>query len=115
MNGKYYGRLEVRYHKKEAARLEHIKHKKERSKKMAIKGYKVFNPDWTCSPDVDHCKQYACPGYFEEDVTPVVCGHGMHFCKKAADCFRYYPFDPDNHVAEVIAWSSSPRRTWIEM
>lgn len=28
MNGKYYGRLEVRYHKREAARLEHIKHKK---------------------------------------------------------------------------------------
>ena len=25
MNGKYYGRLEVRYHKKEAARLEHIR------------------------------------------------------------------------------------------
>lgn len=24
MNGKYYGRLEVRYHKKEAARLEHM-------------------------------------------------------------------------------------------
>ena len=70
---------------------------------MAIKGYKVFNSDWTCSPDVDHRKQYACPGYFEEDVIPVVCGHGMHFCKKAADCFRYYSFDPDNHVAEVIA------------
>lgn len=46
MNGKYYGRLEVRYHKKEAARLEHIKNKRKRSKTM-IKGYKVFNPDWT--------------------------------------------------------------------
>lgn len=47
MNGKYYGRLEVRYHKKEAARLEHIKNKRKRSKTM-VKGYKVFNPDWTC-------------------------------------------------------------------
>ena len=97
MNGKYYGRLEVRYHKKEAARLEHIKNKRKRSKTM-IKGYKVFNPDWTCKG-----KQYTCPGTFEEDVNPSVCNVGMHFCKNAADCFRYYGFDPNNHVAEVIA------------
>lgn len=97
MNGKYYGRLEVRYHKKEAARLEHIKNKRKRFKTM-VKGYKVFNPDWTCKG-----KQYTCPGTFEEDVNPSVCNVGMHFCKNAADCFRYYDFDPNNHVAEVIA------------
>jgi hypothetical protein len=97
MNGKYYGRLEVRYHKKEAARLEHIKNKRKRSKTM-VKGYKVFNPDWTCKG-----KQYTCPGTFEEDVNPSVCNVGMHFCKNAADCFCYYDFDPNNHVAEVIA------------
>ena len=97
MNGKYYGRLEVRYHKKEAARLEHIKNKRKRSKTM-VKGYKVFNPDWTCKG-----KRYSCPGTFEEDVNPSVCNVGMHFCKNAADCFRYYDFDPNNHVAEVIA------------
>jgi hypothetical protein len=97
MNGKYYGRLEVRYHKKEAARLEHIKNKRKRFKTM-VKGYKVFNPDWTCMN-----KQYTCPGTFEEDVNPSVCNVGMHFCKNAADCFRYYDFDPNNHVAEVIA------------
>ena len=97
MNGKYYGRLEVRYHKKEAARLEHIKNKRKRSKTM-VKGYKVFNPDWTCKG-----KQYTCPGTFEKDVNPSVCNVGMHFCKNAADCFRYYDFDPNNHVAEVIA------------
>ena len=97
MNGKYYERLEVRYHKKEAARLEHIKNKRKRSKTM-VKGYKVFNPDWTCKG-----KQYTCPGTFEEDVNPSVCNVGMHFCKNAADCFRYYDFDPNNHVAEVIA------------
>ena len=97
MNGKYYGRLEVRYHKKEAARLEHIKNKRKRSKTM-VKGYKVFNPDWTCKG-----KQYTCPGTFEEFVNPSVCNVGMHFCKNAADCFRYYDFDPNNHVAEVIA------------
>ena len=65
---------------------------------MSVKGYKVFNPDWTCKG-----KQYTCPGTFEEDVNPSVCNVGMHFCKNAADCFRYYDFDPNNHVAEVIA------------
>ncbi len=63
-----------------------------------VKGYKVFNPDWTCRG-----KQYSCPGNFEEDVTLSVCNSGMHFCKKASDCFNYYQFDPNNHVAEVVA------------
>lgn len=39
-----------------------------------VKGYKVFNPDWTCRG-----KQYACPGKFEEDVELSVCGRGMDF------------------------------------
>lgn len=65
---------------------------------MSVKGYKVFNPDWTCKG-----KQYSCPGTFEEDVNPSVCNVGMHFCKNAVDCFHYYDFDPNNHVAEVIA------------
>ncbi len=68
-----------------------------------IKGFKVFNPDWTCSPN-GNTKQYTCPGKFEEDVTLVRCGQGMHFCKVAADCFNYYDFNPDNHVAEVAAY-----------
>ena len=65
---------------------------------MSVKGYNVFNPDWMCKG-----KQYSCPGTFEEDVNPSVCNAGMHFCKNAADCFRYYDFNPNNHVAEVIA------------
>ena len=65
---------------------------------MSITGYKVFNPDWTCRG-----KAYTCPGTFEEDVEPVACKSGMHFCKKAIDCFNYYSFDPRNHIAEVIA------------
>lgn len=63
------------------------------------KGFKVFNPDWICRG-----KQYTCPGKFEEDVTPSVCNRGMHFCKKAADCFNYDSFNPENKVAEVIAY-----------
>lgn len=65
----------------------------------AVKGFKVFNPDWRCKG-----KQYGCPGRFEEDVTPSICNKGMHFCKKAADCFNYYSFDPNNKIAEVIAY-----------
>ena len=65
---------------------------------MSITGYKVFNPDWTCRG-----KAYTCPGTFEEDIEPVACKSGMHFCKKAVDCFNYYKFDSRNHIAEVIA------------
>ena len=68
-----------------------------------VKGFKVFNSDWTCSPN-GNTKQYTCPGKFEEDITPIRCGRGMHFCKKAADCFNYYNFNPENKVAEVIAY-----------
>ena len=68
-----------------------------------VRGYKVFNENWTCSPG-GNTKQYTCPGKFEEDITPVRCGHGMHFCRKASDCFNYYAFNPKNKVAEVIAY-----------
>ena len=66
-----------------------------------VKGFKVFNPDWTCRG-----KQYTCPGKFEEDVTPSACNQGMHFCKKAADCFNYYQFNSENKVAEVAAYGT---------
>ena len=68
-----------------------------------VHGFKVFNPDWTCSPS-GNTKQYTCPGYFEEEGELELCGHGMHFCQTAADCFNYYNFDCNNRVAEVIAY-----------
>ena len=40
---------------------------------------------------------------FEEDVTPSCCNRGFHFCKELKDCFNYYPFNPNNKVAKVIA------------
>ena len=63
-----------------------------------IKGYKVFNPDWTCRNF-----QYEVGKTFEEDVTPKCCSRGFHFCTKASDCFNYYSFNPENKVAEVLA------------
>lgn len=68
-----------------------------------VHGFKVFNPDWTCSPN-GNTKQYACPGKFEEEGELYICDHGMHFCQTAADCFNYYSFDSSNKVAEVIAY-----------
>ena len=71
--------------------------------KEIIKGFKVFNSNWTCTPKGNK-KQYTCPGKFEEDITPEICSQGMHFCKKAVDCFNYYSFNPENKVAEVVAY-----------
>ena len=62
------------------------------------KGFKVFNSDWTCRGF-----QFEVGKTFTEDVTPVCCDRGFHFCTKAADCFKYYDFNPDNKVAEVEA------------
>ena len=64
-----------------------------------MEGYKVFEPDWTCRGF-----QYAVGKTFEEDVTPSCCNRGFHFCKELKDCFNYYPFNPDNKVAKVIAF-----------
>ena len=69
-----------------------------------VRGYKVFNKDWTCTPKAGITKQYTCPGKFEEFGDIDVCGHGMHFCENAADCFNYYKFNSENKVAEVIAY-----------
>ena len=67
-----------------------------------VHGFKVFQPDWTCSPSGGF-KQYSCPGRFQQDGDLDMCGNGMHFCLNLADCFNYYSFNPDNKVAEVIA------------
>ncbi len=61
-----------------------------------MKGYKVFNPDWTCRGF-----QFEVGKIFEEDVKPKCCYRGFHFCTKASDCFSYYDFNSNNKVAEV--------------
>jgi hypothetical protein len=63
-----------------------------------IKGYKVFNQDWTCRGF-----QYEVGKIFEEDIVPKCCDRGFHFCLKASDCFNYYSSNHDNKVAEVVA------------
>lgn len=63
-----------------------------------MKGYKVFNSDWTF-----HKKQYSCPGIFEQEGKLELGKNGIHFCKNLNDCFNYYGFYLGNKVAEVEA------------
>ena len=63
-----------------------------------LKGFKVFNPDWTCRGF-----KYEVGKTYEENVIPSICAKGFHFCKNARDCFNYYSFNSNNKVAEVIA------------
>ena len=64
----------------------------------AIKGYKVFNSDWTCRGF-----QYKVGETFTHNGNIEMCGKGFHFCQKASDCFNYYDFNSNNKVAEVEA------------
>jgi hypothetical protein len=61
-----------------------------------MKGYKVFNGDWTCMNF-----QYEVGKTYELAEPIEVCRRGFHFCEKIIDCFDYYSFSPINKVAEV--------------
>lgn len=63
-----------------------------------MKGYKVFNADWTC-----RCFQFEVGKTYEMKGKPKCCYRGFHFCLKASDCFSFYDFDSNNKVAEVEA------------
>lgn len=63
-----------------------------------VKGYKVFNRDWTCRGF-----QYEVGKTYTLDGQLRVCRSGFHYCEKVTDCFNYYNFDPDNRVAEIEA------------
>ena len=63
-----------------------------------MKGYKVFNGDWTCRDF-----KYEVGKTYEMEESPKCCGRGFHFCTNLADCFNYYSFNTNNKVAEVEA------------
>ena len=63
-----------------------------------MKGYKVFNKDWTCRGF-----QYEVGKTYEMKEDPVCCKRGFHFCGKLINCFGYYYFDSENKVAEIEA------------
>ena len=69
-----------------------------------IKGYKVFNPDFTCRDmKYEENKLFKYIGEIE------MCKSGLHFCEKASDCFNYYNFDAKNIVCEVEARGKTKR------
>jgi hypothetical protein len=61
-----------------------------------MKGYKVFNPDFTCLD-----QKYELGKEFIYDGEIELCKTGFHFCLNPADCFSYYSFDSKNIVCEV--------------
>lgn len=63
-----------------------------------MKGYKVFNKDWTCRGF-----QYKVGEEFSQSEEPDVCYSGFHFCETLIGCFNYYAFDPENKIAEIEA------------
>jgi hypothetical protein len=66
--------------------------------KPTIKGYKVFDEDFTCKG-----MKFVENKTFEVSLPIKICNHGLHFCTKASHCFSYYSFDPKNIVCEVEA------------
>jgi len=66
-----------------------------------MKGFKGFNPDFTCKG-----KQYSENTIFEE-ANAEICNSGMHFCEYPLDVFRFYaPINDNceiNEFAEVEA------------
>ena len=63
-----------------------------------VRGYKVFNPDWTCNNF-----QYEVGKTYTHKGKIGLCEAGFHFCKDLKDCFNYYSFNPENKVAQVVA------------
>jgi hypothetical protein len=63
-----------------------------------MKGYKVFNSDWTCGGF-----KYEVGETYEHKGDISICKGGFHFCREIAKCFNYYDFNPKNKVAEIEA------------
>lgn len=63
-----------------------------------MKGYKVFNPDWTCRGF-----QYEVGKTYEMNENIELCQKGFHFCERLIDCFNYYPLSEFSKIAEIEA------------
>lgn len=60
-----------------------------------MKGYKVFNPDFTCKDFLFEVgKEY------KTKRKPKLDNNGFHFCEFAIDCFSYYNFNPNNIICK---------------
>ena len=66
-----------------------------------VKGFKGTDKDMRCKDDY----QYELGKQFDldEDVEPVVCSKGFHFCKKLENVFKHYKIGDGNRFFEVEA------------
>jgi len=68
------------------------------AERYALYGFKAFDENLRCLD-----KQYAVGEMFFEDVVPIPCVRGMHFCTRLIDIFNYYNFEPRTRVCLVVA------------
>ena len=73
----------------------------EKDEYIWVKGFKGTDKDMRCQDDY----QYELGKQFDldEDVEPMVCSKGFHFCKKLENVFRYYKIGDGNRFFEVEA------------
>ena len=73
----------------------------EKDEYIWVKGFKGTGKDMRCQDDY----QYELGKQFDldEDVEPMVCSKGFHFCKKLENVFRYYKIGDGNRFFEVEA------------
>ena len=65
-----------------------------------IRGFKGTDKDMRCQ---DYQYELGKQFDLDEDVEPVVCSKGFHFCKKLENVFRYYKIGDGNRFFEVEA------------
>ena len=72
----------------------------EKDEYIWVKGFKGTDKDMRCQ---DY--QYELDKQFDldEDVEPIVCSKGFHFCKKLENVFKYYKIGDGNRFFEVEA------------
>ena len=63
-----------------------------------MKGYKVFNLDWSCRGF-----KYKVGETYKMNAMPELCRTGFHFCTNLKDCFKYYPYSESTKIAEIEA------------
>lgn len=66
--------------------------------KETVKGYKMFNSDWTCREF-----KYEVGKTYKTDEPISLCEKGFHFCKELTQCFSHYDCVTWNKFAEVEA------------
>ena len=73
-----------------------------------VKGFKVFNPDWTCRGF-----RYEVGQTYEENVIPRACDRGLHLCRWAS----YKEQSRNRSITKIIVFNGKarPLGEWAEL